>query len=276
MNWRSYLFHFYLDASIHVAFSVFAFIEITCIFFGLSRDNHISYLAFFGTIACYNFVKYGVEAKKYYLVSNRYHKNIQVLSFIAGAFALYHSFFVSFEAWIGIVVLSVLASLYAVPLLPNAKNLRSLGGFKIFIVALVWAGTTVVLPVVAADAVLDWDVVVELVQRFLMVLILMLPFEIRDLAYDDPELRTLPQRFGCQKTKLLGAAGAVLFFLITFMKDQLTYLEVMGKSLVFLVLGVLLLVTKRNQSSFFSSFWVESVPILWWACILVMDAFLNL
>jgi hypothetical protein len=74
----------------------------------------------------------------------------------------------------------------------------------------------------------------------------------------------------------LGAAGAVLFFLITFMKDQLTYLEVMGKSLVFLVLGVLLLVTKRNQSSFFSSFWVESVPILWWACILVMDAFLNL
>lgn len=276
MNWRSFLFHFYLDASIHVALSVFAFIEITCVFFGLSRDNHISYLVFFGTIACYNFVKYGVEAKKYYLVSNTYHKNIQVISFIAGAFALYHSFFVSFEVWIGIAVLSVLTSLYAVPLLPNAKNLRSFGGLKIFIVALVWAGTTVVLPVVAADVALDWGVVVELVQRFLMVLILMLPFEIRDLDYDDPELRTLPQRYGYLKTKLLGAAGAVLFFLLTFMKDHLTYLEVMGKSLVFIILGVLMLVTKRNQSPFFSSFWVESVPILWWACILVMDVFLGL
>jgi hypothetical protein len=172
--------------------------------------------------------------------------------------------------------LSVLTGLYAVPLLPNAKNLRSLGGLKIFIVALVWAGTTVVLPVVAADAVLDRDVVVELVQRFLMVLILMLPFEIRDLDYDDPELRTLPQRFGYLKTKLMGVAGAVLFFLLTFMKDQLTYLEVMGKGLAFLVLGMLMLVTKRNQSPFFSSFWVESVPILWWACILAMDVFLNL
>lgn len=276
MNWRSYLFHFYLDASIHVALSVFAFIEISCVFFGLSRDNHISYLAFFGTIACYNFVKYGVEAKKYYLVSNTYHKNIQVISFVAGAFALYHSFFVSYETWIGIIILSVLTGLYAVPLLPNAKNLRSLGGLKIFIVALVWAGTTVVLPVVAADAVLDRDVVVELVQRFLMVLILMLPFEIRDLDYDDPELRTLPQRFGYLKTKLMGVAGAVLFFLLTFMKDQLTYLEVMGKGLAFLVLGMLMLVTKRNQSPFFSSFWVESVPILWWACVLAMDVFLNL
>lgn len=275
MNWRRYLFHFYLDASIHVALSVFALIEITCIFFGLSRDNHISYLVFFGTIACYNFVKYGVEAKKYFLVSNTYHKNIQVVSFIAGGFALYHSFFVSYEAWIGLAVLSVLTSLYAVPLLPNAKNLRSFGGLKIFIVAMVWAGTTVVLPVVAADRVLDWDVSIELVQRFLMVLILMLPFEIRDLDYDDPELRTLPQRFGYLKTKIFGASGAVVFFFLTFMKDYLTNFEVFGKGLAFLGLAVLMLVTRRNQSQFFSSFWVEAIPIFWWACILVMDVFLG-
>lgn len=275
MNWRRYLFHFYLDASIHVALSVFALIEITCIFFGLSRDNHISYLVFFGTIACYNFVKYGVEAKKYFLVSNTYHKNIQVVSFIAGGFALYHSFFMSYEAWIGLAVLSVLTSLYAVPLLPNAKNLRSFGGLKIFIVAMVWAGTTVVLPVVAADRVLDWDVSIELVQRFLMVLILMLPFEIRDLDYDDPELRTLPQRFGYLKTKIFGAAGAVVFFFLTFMKDYLTFFEVFGKGLAFLGLAVLMLVTRRNQSQFFSSFWVEAIPIFWWACILVMDVFLG-
>ena len=264
-----------MDASIHVALSVFALIEITCIFFGLSRDNHISCLVFFGTIACYNFVKYGVEAKKYFLVSNTYHKNIQVVSFIAGGFALYHSFFMSYEAWIGLAVLSVLTSLYAVPLLPNAKNLRSFGGLKIFIVAMVWAGTTVVLPVVAADRVLDWDVSIELVQRFLMVLILMLPFEIRDLDYDDPELRTLPQRFGYLKTKIFGAAGAVVFFFLTFMKDYLTNFEVFGKGLAFLGLAVLMLVTRRNQSQFFSSFWVEAIPIFWWACILVMDVFLG-
>ncbi|MCK0191232.1 hypothetical protein MWU84_14715 [Arenibacter sp. F20364] len=208
-------------------------------------------------------------------MSNTYHKNIQVVSFIAGAFALYHSFFLSLEAWIGIAVLLILTSLYAVPLLHNAKNLRSLGGLKIFIVALVWAGTTVVLPAIAANLTVDWDIGVELVQRFLMVLILMLPFEIRDLDYDDPALRTLPQRYGYQKTKVMGVVGVVVFFFLTFMKDQLTYLEILSKGLVFIVLGMLILMTKRNQSKYFSSFWVESIPIFWCACILVLEAFLS-
>ena len=141
--------------------------------------------------------------------------------------------------------------------------------------ALVWAGTTVVLPIIAADMVLDWDVAVELVQRFLMVLILMLPFEIRDLDYDDPELRTLPQRYGYLKTKVFGAVGAVVFFFLTFLKDYLTYFEVLGKGLAFLGLGVLMLATRRNQSQFFSSFWVEAIPIFWWVCILLLDVFLN-
>jgi hypothetical protein len=275
MNWRIYLFHFYLDASIHVALSVFALIEVSCIFFGLPRDNHISYLVFFGTIACYNFVKYGVEAKKYFLVANTYHKYIQVVSFIAGAFALYHLFFLSLEVVIGITVLSLLTSLYAIPLLPNTKNLRSLGGLKIFVVALVWAGTTVVLPVIAADRAVDWDVFVELAQRFLMILILMLPFEIRDLDYDDPELRTLPQRYGYVNTKIYGAFGTVVFFFLTFLKDHLTYLEVIGKGVLFLVLGVLMFITKRKQSQYFSSFWVEAIPIFWWAGILALDVFLS-
>ncbi|MCM4151873.1 hypothetical protein DHD05_09735 [Arenibacter sp. N53] len=275
MNWLKYIFHFYLDASIHVAISVFACIEITCIFFGLPRDNHISYLAFFGTIACYNFVKYGVEAKKYLLAANSYHKNIQVFSFMAGGFALYHAYFVSFDAWIGIVVLSVLTSLYAIPLLPNTKNLRNLGGLKIFVVALVWAGTTVVLPIIAANKTMNWDVGVEGVQRFLMVLILMVPFEIRDMEYDDPELKTLPQRFGFVNTKLYGALGAVVLFFLTLMKDHLTYLDVIGKGVLFLLLGIFIFLTKRRQTKYFSSFWVEAIPIFWWICILVLDVFLG-
>ena len=276
MNWLKYIFHFYLDASIHVAISVFAFIEITCVFFGLSRDNHISYLAFFGTIACYNFVKYGVEAKKYLLAANRYHKNIQVFSFIAGIFAIYHACFVSFDTWVGIAILSILTSLYAIPLLPNTKNLRNLGGLKIFVVALVWAGATVVLPVIAANKTMGWDVGVEGVQRFLMVLILMVPFEIRDLEYDDPALKTLPQRYGYVNTKIYGFFGVLVFFFLTFLKDQLTYLEVISKGIIFLTLGIFMFITKRKQSKYFSSFWVEAIPIFWWVCILVLDTFLGL
>ncbi|RTE52917.1 hypothetical protein EHW67_14730 [Arenibacter aquaticus] len=270
MNWLKYIFHFYLDASVHVAFSVFALIEISCIYFELDRESHFSYLAFFGTIACYNFVKYGVEAKKYILVANSYHKHIQLFSFLAGLGVLYHAYFLPLYTLMGIFVLGVLSSLYAVPLLPNTKNLRSLGGLKIFIVALVWAGATVLLPVVSAKKNIDWDVMVETVQRFLVVLVLMLPFEIRDLKYDDPELKTLPQRFGYQKTKLFGVIGVVIFFMMTFLKDWLAPLELISKALVSILLGVFILITQRKQPKYFSSFWVEATPIFWWVAILVL------
>jgi len=40
----------------------------------------------------------------------------------------------------------------------------------------------------------------------------MVPFEIRDLKYDDPELKTLPQRFGFINTKVYAALAVVVFF----------------------------------------------------------------
>src|SRR5690606_35154402 len=234
------LFDFYLDASIHTAVSVFALIEITGIFFGINKDHHFAYLVFFGTIVCYNFVKYGVEAKKYILVANTYHRYIQLISFIAGGCALYHAFYISVTSWIGIAVLLALTGLYAIPLLPHAKNSRGLGGLKIFVVALVWAGTTVVLPVVSAYKSVDLDVWIEAAQRFILVLLLMVPFEIRDLEYDDPELRTLPQRYGIFNTKIMGWAGTLLFFFLTFLKSEVSFPDLMGKGIVFLTMGIVI------------------------------------
>lgn len=265
------LFDFYLDASIHTAVSVFALIEITRIFFGIDKDHHFAYLVFFGTIVCYNFVKYGVEAKKYILVANTYHRYIQLISFIAGGCAMYHAFYISVTAWIGIAVLLALTGLYAIPLLPHAKNLRSLGGLKIFVVALVWAGTTVVLPVVSAYKSVDLDVWIEAGQRFILVLLLMVPFEIRDLEYDDPELRTLPQRYGIINTKIMGGVGALLFFFLTFLKSGISYPDLVGKGILVLTMGIVIYATKRKQPKYFSSFWVEAVPIFWWGAIWLLD-----
>ncbi len=226
-------------------------------------DYHLSVAVFFGTIACYNFVKYGVEAKKYFLVANRYHKNIQFVSLIALGFALYHCYFFTINTWIGIFVLLFLTGLYALPVLPKAKNLRSLGGMKIFLVALIWTGTTVLLPVIAVNESFVWDVGVEGVQRFILVLILMLPFEIRDLKYDAPELNTLPQHYGIESTKRVGALAAVVFFLLTFMKDNVVPFDAVSKAILLLALGVTMTRTSKNQNKYFASFWVEAIPLFW-------------
>ncbi|MBT8185609.1 MAG: hypothetical protein KJN76_12265 [Eudoraea sp.] len=261
------IFDFYLDASIHVALAVFCLIKVTEVFLNISPNNHLSFYVFFGTIACYNFIKYGVEAEKYILVANRYHKNIQFFSFACLGIALYHAYFLNLQTWLAIGILMVLTGLYALPILPTGLKLRSHGLLKIALVGIIWSGTTVVLPLLEINKPISWDVGVEAIQRFVLVIVLLVPFEIRDLDYDSPELNTLPQRYGVANTKIFGAFGTLLFFCLTFLKDDLEMLEAISSGILFLVLGLLMYITKRNQSGYFASFWVEAVPVFWWGVI---------
>lgn len=265
------LFDFYLDASVHVALSVVSLVGVTSILLNITVNNHLVWFLFFGTIVCYNFVKYGVEAKKYVLLANRYHKNIQVFSFVAAAAMLYHAYFLSLNVLYFVTLLAVISGTYALPVLPKAKNLRSLGALKMFVVALVWMGATVLLPVLSAPYNFWWDMGIEAFQRFLLVLILLVPFEIRDLAYDSVQLKTLPQRYGVTNTKLFGAFMVLLLFFSTFLKDEIALLDLCVKGILFLVLGSLMFITKRKQPNYFASFWVEAIPIIWFMVIWLLE-----
>lgn len=257
------IFDFYLDASIHVAVAVISMAGVTFHLLGSSSDINLLGFIFFSVIVCYNFIKYGVEAYKYLIVSNAYHKIIQIFSFISFAFAIYFLIQLDEEIWVATVVLGVLSALYAVPLLPRAKNLRNLAGLKIYIVAFVWAGFSVLLPVLDANMPLYWDFSVTFIQRMLLVLVLILPFEIRDMQWDHKSLRTLPQVLGIKNTKRLGIGITLMFFLLTFLKDELHQLEIVLRLVLSAALVLVLFSGKRLQSRYFVMFWVEAIPIFW-------------
>lgn len=261
------LFDFYLDASIHVALAVYALVQVTAIAFKIEERFFVSWFAFFSTIVSYNFIKYGVEAKKYILVANTYQKIIQFTSGIAFVFSIYFFFKLQEQTYIYLVALLFLTAVYAIPVLPKAKNIRSLSGLKIFAVALVWAGTTVLLPIVNADIVIYWDVKVEVLQRFLLVLALLIPFEIRDLKFDDVSLKTLPQRWGVVKTKIFGAVLISIIFLLEYFKDITSVRKVTTLTILLIITLVMVLQSKKNQPKYYSSFWVEAIPILWWGML---------
>lgn len=257
------IFDFYLDASIHVAVAVIAMAGVTFHLLGSSSDINLLGFIFFSVIVCYNFIKYGVEAYKYLIVSNAYHKIIQIFSFIAFAFAIYFLIQLDEEIWVATIILGVLSALYAVPLLPRAKNLRNLAGLKIYIVAFVWAGFSVLLPVLDANMPLHWDFSVTFIQRMLLVLVLILPFEIRDVQWDHKSLRTLPQVLGIKNTKRLGIGITLMFFLLTFLKDEIHQLEIVLRLVLSAALVLVLCSGKRLHSRYFVMFWVEAIPIFW-------------
>src|SRR5690606_3793299 len=133
---------------------------------------------------------------------------------------------------------------------------------------LVWTATTVLLPVINADIKVDLNVVLEAVQRFLYIIILMIPFEIRDMEEDNLRLKTIPQQLGIKRTKLLGILLLVPFYALEFLKDVVSWDRVYVLTIISIITALLIFFSKEKQGKYYSGFWVESLPILWWVLLL--------
>merc|ERR1711916_295617 len=97
----------------------------------------------------------------------------------------------------------------------------------------------------------------------LLVLILILPFEIRDLQWDHKSLRTLPQLLGERNTRRLGTILSLVFFIITFLKDNLKSEEIALRLILVAILIFVLQMGKKMRSKYFVMFWIEAIPIFW-------------
>lgn len=269
MKYVKSLLDFYLNASIHVAISVLVLYFTTVDLMGVFLRIELAGFLFFSTIVCYNFIKYGVEAPYYLLVPPSW-KHIQWFSF--GCFGLAGYFFWKLNSaiWLPIAILTLAAGCYAIPFLPNARNLRSLGSLKIYLVALVWAGFTVWVPLIDAEYTMDWDSLVLFIGRFLVVLALLIPFEIRDLPKDTKELRTLPQQLGVSKTQYIGYGLLAAFMLLPFFKDVLLVKEIGSNLAVAVLLAFAIYHSKPTNSPYFTALAVEGIPIVGWCVLLVL------
>ena len=88
-------------------------------------------------------------------------------------------------------------------------GLRDLPGLKLPLIATVWSLVTVVLPYAWTGQPLTASVPVALAQ-FAFILGITLPFDIRDMAFDAPSLKTVPQLLGPSRSTRL-ALFAVAF-----------------------------------------------------------------
>lgn len=269
------IFNFYIDSSIHVAFAVFALSWVTLLEFGIPYDRAVLYFIFFASITGYNFVKYFGLARFHHRSLTNWLKLIQVFSLMCFIGMCYFALKLELISLVVILGFGVVTFLYAIPFLPNKilydkhKNLRNVSGLKVYIIALVWAGVTVVLPLLNNHVPLDTNVVVTGFQRFVFVTVLMFPFEIRDLNYDSLKLATIPQQIGIKNTKMVGVLLLMLFFLLEFLKPQLNVEHTVGMLITMFVTLMFLIFANRNQGRYYSSFWVEGIPLVWLLLLLV-------
>ncbi|WP_418262074.1 hypothetical protein [Flavobacterium faecale] len=264
------LFDFYLKSSIHVALSVYALVRMTQFMFGIPYDVPIALFSFFGTIVGYNFVKYDALARAKKRMMRNELKLIAFLSFISFLAVGYYFFKLERNTQLVAIGVLLLTLLYTLPFFPNRKNARNWAGVKIYIVALCWVGVTLLLPLVNAHQDLGFDFFIKCIQRFVLVFNLILVFEIIDLTKDDPHLKTVPQQIGVKRTKILGLLLLLPFYFLEFLKTNFIQKQLVVNVILVVLLALFLIFANEKRSKYYSSFWVESIPILWWLMVVLL------
>lgn len=254
------LFRLYIHSSVHVSIAVLSLTAMTYYLFNLPVDNKIMFFAFFSSVVGYNCAKYGE-----FLLKKDISKElniIRVLSIVSAIIAFRLFLALRFSAQVLVLCTGVLTLLYGFSLF-GGKNLRNLKGIKIYIVALCWVLITLFLPLFQSEFQINTDVWVKSVQRFLLVIILILIFEIIDLKEDEPSLKTLPQIIGVIKTKILGILLLIVFFGLEFLLSNYRISQLFINGILALTTILFTLFATENKSKYYTTFWVESIPILW-------------
>ena len=260
---------FYINSSFHVALAVLSLSWITLLEFNIKYDAAVLYFIFFATITGYNFVKYFGLAKFHHRRLADWLKVIQVFSLCCFGFLCFYVFQLETKTLFYVFGAGIVTFLYAIPFLPKRlfidkkQKLREISGLKIYVIALVWVGVTVFIPLINNNIQINLDIIITGIQRFLFVIVLMFPFEIRDMRFDNLKLSTIPQQIGIKKTKTVGVLLLVIFFLLEFFKDETDYRSILILVIMINVTILFLIFSNEKRTKYYSSFWVEGLPILW-------------
>ncbi len=251
------IFDFYIDGSIHVAFAVYCLVEITFFSNDLNPIEYFPLCVFFGTVLGYNFLKYYAVFRKGFFRSNKYF-TILAISILAVLGFLFFYCLLSYT-----IQKLILMSGFFVLIYPF---LRKYGWLKLFLVSFVVTFITVYIPFQTVKW-LPIEFYVSFIQRFLILNSLLIPFEIMDSKTDAKTLNTLPQLFGIESTKMLGILLVIPFIILEFLKLNPSYLV--------LPIGIITVLfidfTNWKRNKYYTSFWVESIPILWWLLLVLLQ-----
>ncbi len=265
------LFNFYVFGNVHVGLAGFCLVMIT----GLNKGAYDVYSSLFvglSIIVSYNFIRYleiDKERLSWYKIWLK--SNLKALFFVTIICSvllimLLFKIRIEFSSWIIITLCSFITFFYAIPLLKNRDieiSFRNFPSVKIFSIAFCWAAITVFFPLLEANMLIGFDAYLEFIQRFLFLIVITLPFDIRDLVSDDLRLKTIPQLIGVYKTKLVGIALLICCFTIDFFKEDFSLKNTIVFSAILVITGVFLLNSSEKRSRCYTAFWVEGIPIYW-------------
>jgi hypothetical protein len=257
MRFLIQLFDFYIKSSIHVGLAVFCLVYLTAFSGDLRMSNEYPCCIFFGTILGYNFLKYFRVFYSRDFHRNRYN-SILIISNLAAIGFLFLFLGLNRSIQVHLLVSGIAVLIY--------PFLRKFGWLKMFLVSIVVTYVTVYIPFQSING-LPLDFYISLIQRFFIVISLLIPFEILDSKTDDESMNTLPQLFGINRTKIFGILLLFPFMVLEFLKSNPSYIVIP----ITIITGLFIQFTTLNRNQYYTSFWVESLPIFWLGLLILFQ-----
>lgn len=148
--------------------------------------------------------------------------------------------------------------------LHSFSSLRNLPGLKLFIISACWVYITFFIPLLMQGIPLGGEQIIEGFFKLLFIAAITIPFDVRDMTSDRPELKTLPQQIGADKAIIWACFGIGLYqFWLTF---RLLFLNLELPTFLGWMIGLeigywLVKGTTKKRKDGYVAFWVEGIPL---------------
>ena len=258
---------YYIDSSFHVSLCAICYVLV--IYNQNYKTIEISdfiftdlLFVFTATFCAYNFIKF----YEFYLSKNRPFNNFNLfsitLSIIFFLIFLFYFFSYPFFKQIIVLICSLITFAYTIPIYKK-YTLRTKPIIKIISISISWSILVVFVPfyeVFDFHYLIYYSVII-----FLITVILMIPFEIRDAKSDENYTKNSINVYGLQVIKKIGyfILFLILAFVIIFEKLNNNFTSQTPLILTLILTAILIRKSTEKQFKYFSSLVVESVPIYW-------------
>ena len=135
-----------------------------------------------------------------------------VVTAILAALFLFFIYPITVEANMFLIGAMLVSALYVTKI--PGLSLRSVPHLKIHLIAASWSVVLIIFPLIAEGY--DQNLLWIFLAHYFYVLGIAIPFDIRDLKYDDNRTRTIPQVIGVGPARIIALFSLVIFSVIMF------------------------------------------------------------
>ena len=279
---------FLLFSNLFIAVCAVAQGMVTYHLLNVKPDKYILAILFFGTLSVYNFSMLLSKPKKpenspfvrvRWIFSH--HRLIISITLISVLCLIpLGLLYLSIEAKLLMIFTSVLALGYNIPFLTlnhQKIGLRNIPGIKLFLIALVWSVSCVLLPIVELEHNLEINIstaetLLLVSKRFLFIAAITIPFDIRDLFQDKLyELKTIPVMLGEKKAYIFCQFLLGGYLVLLFLFDKNLNADNIALTLTLLLTGWLILKSSIRKNEYYYFFYLDGTMLLQYLILVLVS-----